>query len=197
MKKSALIVLAVIFASATFAQNSYKKPSSLAIHFSLVDYKSGSDVRNNSLSTVINNKQFFKAKRMDPGLSISYLEGFTDNIDFVGTLTGAFVKHPTSKAVINLDGNDYLLLEAAATANFKLFTDNYAVVPFITAGVGASKWKGYYSAFVPVGLGLQVKITDGTFMLLNSQYRIAATENSAYHFYHSVGFSSPLNSKKK
>lgn len=196
MKKSALIVLAVIFASATFAQNGYKKLPSLAIHFSLIDYKSGFDVRNNSLSTVINNKQFFKTKRMDPGLSISYLEGFTDNIDFVGTLTGAFVKHPTSKAVINLDGNDYLLLEAAATANFKLFTDNYTVVPFITAGVGASKWKGYFSAFVPVGLGLQVKITDGTFMLLNSQYRIAATENSAYHFYHSVGFASALRARK-
>jgi OmpA-OmpF porin, OOP family len=197
MKKSALLVLAIIVATASIAQTGNKKRPSLAVHFSFIDYKSGFDVRNNSLTTVINNKQFFKFKRMDPGLSLSYLEGFTDNIDFVGTLTGSFVKHPTSRAVQNPSGSDHLLLELAATANFKLLPDNYILVPFFTAGVGASEWAGYYSAFIPVGVGLQLKITDGTFMLLNSQYRMAATENSAYHFYHGVGFASAVSKKKE
>jgi OmpA-OmpF porin, OOP family len=195
MKKSILLVLAIIVTAASFAQSDVKKRPSLAIHFSMIDYKSGFDVRNNSLTTVINNKQLLKFKRMDPALSISYLEGFTDNIDFVGTLTGGFVKHPTSVAVSNLDGNDHLLLELAGTANFKLLTDNYTVSPFFTLGVGASKWKGYFGAFAPIGVGVQVRIADGTFMLLNSQYRIALSENSAYHFYHSVGFASALGKK--
>jgi OmpA-OmpF porin, OOP family len=197
MKKSVLLVLAIIITAVSFAQTNIKKSPSLAVHFSFIDYKSGTDVRNNSLTTVINNKQFFKFKRMDPALSISYLDGFTDNIDFVATITGAFVKHPTSTSVTNADGNDHLLLEGAATANFKLLTDNYTVSPFITIGVGASKWKGYYSAFAPLGVGLQVRVADGTFMLLNSQYRVALSENSAYHFYHSVGFASAVGSRKE
>jgi OmpA-OmpF porin, OOP family len=196
MKKSVLLVLAIIVTAVSFAQTDVKKRPSLAVHFSFIDYKSGTDVRNNSLTTVINNKQFFKFKRMDPALSLSYIDGFTDHIDFVGTLTGAFVKHPTSTAVSNADGNDHLLLEAAATANFKLLNDNYTVVPFFTIGAGASKWKDYYSAFAPLGLGLQVKVADGTFMLLNSQYRVALSENSAYHFYHAVGFASAVGARK-
>jgi hypothetical protein len=197
MKKNILLVFAIIITAASFAQSDVKKRPSLAVHFSMVDYKSGFDVRNNSLTTVINNKQFFKFKRMDPSLSLSYIDGFTNNIDFVGTLTGGFVKHPLVGAVSNLDGNDYLLLEAAATANFKLLNDNYTVSPFFTLGAGASKWKEYYSAFAPIGVGVQVRIAEGTFMLLNSQYRVALTENAAYHFYHSVGFASALSSKKE
>jgi OmpA-OmpF porin, OOP family len=197
MKKSFLLALAIVITSISIAQTNYKKQPSLAIHFGLFDYKSGFDVRNNSLTTVINNKQFFKPKRMDPALSLSYLEGFTETIDFVGTLSGSFLKHPTSDAVTNADGNDHLLLEAAATANFKLLTDKYIVSPFITLGLGASKWQDYYAAFAPIGLGLQVKVADGTFMLLNSQYRIPVSEKSAYHFYHSLGFASSIATRKE
>jgi OmpA-OmpF porin, OOP family len=197
MKKSVLLALVALITVSAFAQSGLKKRPSLAIHFGLTDYKSGFDVRNNSLSTVINNKQLFKFNRMDPGLSISYLEGLTDYVDLAGTLTGTFVKHPTSDAVKNFNGNDELLLEAAATANLKLLPDNYAVSPFLTLGVGASKWKGYYSAFAPIGVGLQVRVAEGTFMLLNNQYRVALTENAAYHFYHSIGFASALNPAKE
>ena len=196
MKKSIFFVLAIIAATVAFAQTDNKKRPSLAIHFSLIDYKSAMDVRTKSLDRVINDKQFLKFKRMDPALSISYLEGFTNKIDIAATLTGAFVKHPTSEAVSNNDGNDHFLLEAAATANFKLLSDNYFFTPFLTLGVGASKWKGYFSAFTPVGVGLQFKIADGTFFLVNSQYRIPVTENAAYHFYHSIGFASAIVAKK-
>ena len=197
MKKSVLMAMTLVAFATSFAQSDVKKTPSLAIHFSLIDYKGAADLRGNSLASVIESNNLFTVKRMDPALSISYLEGFTDNIDFVATLTGAFVKHPTSDAVKNPSGNDQFLLEAAATANFKLLTDNYVVSPFLTVGVGASKWSGYFSAFVPIGVGLQVKIADGTFMMLNSQYRVAATENSAYHLYHSIGFASSIAPRKQ
>ncbi|MCY7291021.1 MAG: OmpA family protein [Ferruginibacter sp.] len=196
MKKSMFLVLAIIVTAVAFAQTDNKKRPSLAIHFSMIDYKSAADVRTKSIDRVINEKQFFKFKRMDPALSISYLEGFTDHIDFAATLTGSFLKHPIVGDVENASGNDALLLEAAATANVKLLTDDYFFVPFITLGIGASRWKDYYSAFAPVGVGLQFKIADGVFLLANSQYRIPVTENAAYHFYHSIGFASALTAKK-
>jgi OmpA-OmpF porin, OOP family len=195
MKKIAFYLIATLCVATTFAQAGKKLPS-LAIHYAFTDYKSGYDVRNNSLTTVINNKQFFKARRMDPGLAISYMEGFTPNIDFAGTLTGTFLSHPTTSSLDNSTNSDKLLLELAGTANFKLLTDNYYVVPYVSLGVGASKWSGYYGAFIPVGLGLQGRLGENTFVHLNSQYRIAATENSAYHFYHSIGIASAIAGAK-
>ena len=197
MKRNIFLLLAIFTCATTLAQSDYKKRPSLAIHFSLIDYKSAVDVRTKSLERVINEKNLFKFKRMDPALSISYLEGFTEHIDFAATLTGAFVKHPVSDVVKNPGGNDKFLFEGAVTANIKLLTDQYIFTPFLSLGIGASQWSGYYSAFTPVGLGVQLKVADGTFMLLNSQYRIPVTENGAYHFYHSVGFASAIADKKQ
>ena len=196
MKKIIFLVSAMILTAVSFAQSDYIKRPSLGVHFGLIDYKSAADVRANSLTKVINDRQFFKFRRMDPALSFSYLQGFTNHIDFAGTVSGSFLKYPVSDAVTNPDGNDHLLLEAAATANFKLLSDKYIFTPFLTVGIGASEWRNYYSAFVPVGLGVQLKVFDGTFLLLNSQYRIPVTENSAYHFYHSLGFAGAITKKK-
>jgi OmpA-OmpF porin, OOP family len=195
MKKIVLLALVTIVTMASFAQTSAKKQPSIGIHFGMFDYKTAQDIRSSSLTTVINNKASFKFKQMDPALAISYLQGLSDNVDFVGTLSGSFLKYPTSVAVSNPSGNDALLLELAGTANFKLLTDNYTVVPFLTVGIGASKWSSYYSAFAPLGAGIQVKVADGTFMLLNSQYRVPVSEKSAYHFYHSIGFASQVGTK--
>ena len=197
MKKLFLFTIAIVTITISFAQLSNKKLPSVAVHYGFIDYLGAADIRATSLTATINSKQLFKVRRMNPTLSISYLEGFTDNVDFAGTLSASYLKYPTSAVVLNPSGNDALLLEAAATANFKLLTDNYSISPFITIGVGASTWNGYFSAFAPVGLGIQTKIVEGTFMILNSQYRVAVSEKSAYHFYHSLGFASSVGERKK
>lgn len=197
MKKIAFLVAATLIAVTTFAQTSAKKLPSLAIHYAFTDYKSGFDVRNSSLVTVLNNGNLYKARRMDPGLAISYMEGFTPHIDFAGTLTGTFLSHPTTGGFTNTSGTDALLLEFAATANFKLLTDNYFLTPYITLGVGASKWSSYYAAFIPIGLGLQSNLGGNTFVFANTQYRVAATENASYHFYHSIGVGSAILKAKE
>ncbi len=197
MKKIAFLVAASLIAVTSFAQTSAKKLPTLAIHYAFTDYKSGADVRKNSLNTVLIDGNLYRARRMDPGLAISYMEGFTPNIDFAGTLTGTFVNHPTTAGLSNATGKDDLLLEFAATANFKLLTDNYFLSPYITLGVGASKWGGYYGAFLPIGLGLQGNLGGNTFVFANTQYRVAATENAAYHFYHSIGVGSAIMKAKE
>jgi outer membrane protein OmpA-like peptidoglycan-associated protein len=132
---------------------------------------------------------------MYAGIAVSYLQGLNNNLDFVGTLSGSFVNYPiTGKTISN---NPSLLLEGAATVNLKLLSDNYYINPFITAGVGASKYKGYYGAFMPFGLGVQVKLADEIFLLWNSQYRVPITENASYHFYHSIGVAANLTKKKE
>ena len=139
-------------------------------------------------------KQYGKIDRLKPGLAVSYLQGLTNHIDFAATLSGSFVDYPVPN--VGTSGNDNFLLELAATANFKLLSDKHFFTPFLTAGAGASKYKGYYGAFIPLGVGLQFNIFDNTFILINSQYRVEATENVSNHLYHSFGVAGTLSDRK-
>jgi OmpA-OmpF porin, OOP family len=186
MKKFLLATFALMICATMMAQESYKKAPSLGVHFILNDFETASDIRTFNLAKVLRDKEWSKITRMTGGMALSFTQGFSEHIDFNAALAASFVNYPVPNKVN--DGQQRLLLELAATANLKLLTDQYWVNPFITAGIGASKYSGYYAAFAPVGLGIQVKMVEGTYALLNSQYRIPVTDNAAYHFYHSIGF---------
>ena len=186
MKKSMLSVIALLVCICSFGQDNNIKRPYLGLHFALTDFQSATDIRANGLAAVIRDKQLFKSKRMNPGLGLTYIQGVGQHLDFMGTLTGSILNYPVPNKVS--DGSKKLLLEATAGVNMKLLTDKYIVVPYLSAGVGASKYRGYYAAIVPVGAGLQFKLSPDAFILLNTQYRIPVSENAAYHFYHSLGF---------
>lgn len=194
MKKLLMFFMAIALVSSSFAQNDYKKKPAIGVHFVLNDFQTASDVRSLGLANVIKSKQWHKTKRMAAGLAISYLQGWGSHVDFVGTLSGSFVDYPVPGKALR--GSDDLLLEGAAMAHVKLLSDKYTLVPFLSGGLGASKYKGYYGAFLPVGLGLQFNVFDEAFVLLNSQYRVGISENTAYHFYHSIGVAGNIGKKK-
>ncbi len=195
MKKILFVFFALGLFATSFGQGEYKKRPSLGINFFLNDFSTAANLRTAGLTSVLKSKEWRKGKNMTAGIALSYMQGINNNLDFVGTLSGSFVKYPVPGKTLAVDPS--LLLEGAATVNLKLFTDKYCVVPYISAGLGASKYKGYYGAFLPVGVGLQVKVVDETFILIGSQYRISITENAAYHLYHSVGVATNLTRKKE
>jgi len=187
MKKYILSMMALVACTISYGQKDYKKAPSLSIAFILDDFKSAGEIKTSSLSTLLRNNQWHKVNRMNPGISAGYIQGISSHVDFAATLAGVYTAYPVPNKIITRQKQN-LLLEAAATANVKLLTDKYIVNPFLTAGIGASKYKGYYSAFLPLGLGLQFKLTDEIFVIVNSQYRVPVSENAAEHFYHSFGF---------
>jgi len=78
-----------------------------------------------------------------------------------------------------------------------MFSNQYWVSPYLQLGVGISKFQGYWGAFIPAGVGLQVNLFDEAFLLINSQYRVPVTENTAnYHFFHSIGLAGIIGKKK-
>ena len=194
MKKILLSFLAIGLLITGFGQNDYKKRPALGVSFVLNDFKTAASIRATSLSNVLRTKQYKQTKDMAAGLAISYLKGLTNNIDFEGAISGSFLDYPVPGKALTSQSN--LLLEAVTTANIKLTSDQYWISPYITAGLGASKYKGYYAAFVPAGLGLQVNLFDEAFLLLNTQYRIPITENATYHFYHSFGIAGNIGKVK-
>jgi OmpA-OmpF porin, OOP family len=131
---------------------------------------------------------------MTAGIGINYFQGLNNNLDFASSLSGSFLNYPNTKTPTT---DPELLLEGVAALNLKLLSDKYIINPFLTAGVGASKFGGYYAAFMPFGAGLQVKVVDEVFLIVSSQYRVPVTENASYHFFHSVGVAANLFKKKE
>ncbi|MGG9971782.1 OmpA family protein [Ferruginibacter sp. SUN002] len=194
MKKIMLSFAAFVLCINTFAQNEYKKPASIGVHFFYDDFQTASEIRATSLSEVLKDNEWSKTSRMAPGFAVSYIKGLSDHADLATTLSGSFLDYPIPNKSSFV--TKHLLLELAATANLKLTSDKYWVSPFLTLGVGASKYKDFYGAFIPAGVGIQVNLFDNAYVLLNSQYRMPVTENVAYHFYHSFGIAGPLYEAK-
>ncbi len=198
MKKILALVFAMyclITASLSQTKGTIRQPS-LGINFSLTDFATAQRIRNTSLSSVLRDKQWAKFREMSPGFGVTYAKGLVPWIDFAATLNGTFLDYPfRNKPAL---GGNYFLLEADASAQFKLLTEDYWVIPYASVGVGASEYKSYYGAFIPMGLGLRINLFDEAGINISSQYRVpVSNETSNYHFLHSIGFYGLLGEKKE
>ncbi len=195
MKNISLVLLTVMLCYSGYAQNDYRKPASFGFSFFYNDFKAGTDIRRNGLGNLLRSNQFLKTKRMNTGISVNYLKGLTNKIDFTssfGLSDGQFAEDNQT-----LKGQYGSMMEATAGLNFKLLTDQYFLVPFLTAGVGIERYKGgYFGATAPLGVGAQFNISDDLFLLLNSQYRAGITEVSSNHFYHGFTIAARVGPKR-
>jgi outer membrane protein OmpA-like peptidoglycan-associated protein len=196
MKKIALLFVSAAIAVTTFGQTTnLKKLPTLGIGFNLKDFKTAQLINDKSLSDVLLNKSYSKINDMAPGLNVSYYQGLTNNIDFMATLGATFTDY-TYKGKTYGSGSNFLL-DLDAHLNFKLLTDNYFVVPYITAGLGASMYRGtYFMANGITGLGLQFKLGEGSFIFLQSTYKYHVSELSKENLNYSLTFASPLVDRK-
>ena len=190
----AIIALLFLQSTALAQDEDYRQDPALSIHFFLIDFETATKIRNSSLSSVLAKKEFGETKEMSPGLAIGYSQGLSNHFDFAVSLAGSFVDYPRRN--IPEFEEDNFLMEADASFRGKLFSNKYWFTPYLQAGVGVSKYKGYYGAFIPLGVGVQVNFFDEAFLLINSQYRVPATESTNYHFYHSIGLAGTIGKRK-
>ena len=197
MKKLLLILLlAQGFLQVSFAQdNDYIKRPALGVNFFFNDFNGAGYIKTFGLNRAIRDKQIGQFKNMAPGLAVNYLNGISKHLDLSVGLAGSFLDYPISGK--SPFGNDNLLLEGDVTVNAKMLTDKYWFTPYVTAGLGASKYKGYYGAIVPVGVGVQVNFYDEAFLFINAQHRFGITENTSNHLYYSIGVAGNIGVKKE
>lgn len=185
---AALILLCLILNNSS-AQDKPIRPRALGVSFLMNDFTTAQRIRGGSLSQVFRDKSWSKFKEMSPGLGLTYFKGLTPYIDFAGTLDASFVSYPLRNNKTQ-NSNDALLLEGDVSANFKMFDESYWVTPYVSAGVGASQYRGYYAAFVPLGIGIKLNLFDEASVFVASQYRIPVSyETGNYHFMYSFGIS--------
>lgn len=173
----------------------WKKSPSLGINFVLNDFTTANRIKNNSLGGVLKDKDWAQFNEMAYGLSLQYMEGLTNHVDFSSSLSGSFLKYPFSNKAT--PSNDALLVDLDATLHLKLLTDKYCVVPYANVGVGVSAYKfSTYAAYFPVGLGFQFNLgKQDAFFFTQADYKTAVTNSGTNHFTYSLGFSAPLTSK--
>ncbi|MBX3242534.1 MAG: OmpA family protein [Chitinophagaceae bacterium] len=201
MRKPLLLLLAVSAFQFVFAQENgvkyeYKKKPAVGFAFTFHDFQTAADLKSTSLNQVLKDKQWYKTGRMSPGLALSYFQGLTNHLDFMARLGGTFISYPVPDKPQT--GSDKLLAELDANINAKLLSDKYWVSPYLTAGIGGSQWNGYWGAYVPLGVGLQINLLDQAYININAQYRAAVTSSTAAnHLFYSFGVAGSLFEKKE
>jgi OmpA-OmpF porin, OOP family len=199
MKKFLAIVLTSFLGLGAFAQfnKDFVKRPTISIGFTLQDFTTAESIKQSGLGNTLSGSDWKKTRNMSPGIAIGYHKGLFNNLDYTFRLAGAFLNYPN--AVVNpllSSSQDRLLLEADASAQLKLLSDKYWISPYINAGIGASKWKSSYGAFVPLGVGLQINIYDESFIFINNQYRQSITENTSNHMWYSLGIAGNIGKPK-
>ena len=188
-----LIALSLICTTSLAHNKDEKKAPVLAVNFLLNDFTTAQRLENHSLAGVLKDKNWAQFSEMSYGLSVQYLQGITNHVDFSGTLGGSFVKYPFPNKP--MASSDALLVELDAAVNLKLLTDKYTFVPYAVAGVGASMYMGsHFAAHIPVGMGFQINLgKQDAFLFTQGLYKMRVTSQSANHFSYSIGFAAPLN----
>lgn len=196
MKKILFALFALyLLIPASYGQDDEIRPKALGISFFMNDFVTPSRIRSTSLSAVLSNKQMAKFKEMSPGLAIHYFKGIRKHMDFAASLGGSYVRYPMPNKTFP---SDNLLLEANATVNLKMVSEKFWVQPYIIAGVGAHKYRSYYGAFMPLGLGVKVNFFDEAHFFVTSTYRVPVTiETANYHLQHNIGVAGRIGKKKE
>ncbi|MCX6222531.1 MAG: OmpA family protein [Bacteroidia bacterium] len=189
-----LCLLSCLALQLSAQENEEKKAATLVFHFFYNDFKTAQQIRTSSLKNVLDNHLWSKFGQMQMGFGFNYLKGITTKIDAVATLDGSSTDYLYKDGTTH--GSSALLLDANAGVNLKLLTDRHKVVPYLSAGLGASLYNGKSGFYLPLGAGIQFNLFNEAFVLTNVQYRNALTSAVNNHFQYSIGVGASLGKKK-
>jgi len=186
MKKIILMLLVSVSSLTVIGQDTASiKPASIAFKVGLFNFKK-TPLTENASQTVIQG-------------GVQYFKGITQHLDLMVNLDFANLKYPFyTSSKLGIAKNNEMYTAFDASLNYKLLTDENKLVPYLSAGLGvASINNAYYTAYAPVGLGLQIKAKQGSFINILSTYRAEASAFTKMHYNHSISYSLPLKLREK
>jgi hypothetical protein len=197
MKKSLVSVFSLFLFAYGYAQNNqqYIRPSSIGFSFVFYDFVTPQRIKNSSLATVVREKQTATFKEMGAGIAFSYFKGLHNKLDLAGTLTLASADYTIANSYNQVETD--LLLQADVAAQFKMLPDKYFFSPYVTAGLGANKYDGYFGAFMPVGLGFKINVFEEAAIFVNAKYHVPVTDETIPgHFVYGFGIAGIVGKKR-
>ncbi len=196
MKRIIFIIFITCFTLRLFAQvDTGKKPPTLVFHVFYDDFKTAHLIHTTSIIHVLSNNLWGNISDTQMGFGFNYLQGIKSKIDFVATLDGSYTDYLYRNNTYN--GSSEFLLDASAGLNVKLLDDHHPVVPYLSAGMGFSAYKGSTGFYIPVAAGLQFNIFNEAFVFTNMAYKRGLTSFVTNYIQYSIGIGTNIGKKKK
>ncbi len=194
-KKYILTVAFYFLLESGIAAQKNEQPPFIGISFVLIDFTTPDRIAGSSLQQVIRNGEWAGINEMAPGFSVSYIKNLRHKMNLAATLTGAFGNAALPEMV---DNNPAFLLQADATLHFRVLSDKHLMTPYLLGGVGASKLKGYYGAYMPVGGGFRVNFFNEAAFFIQAKYHVPVTTATVRaHFIYGIGIAGIIGKRNE
>ena len=196
MKKLLFSLFALGFIFSAQAQTSMggKKKTSIAIRFNALDFGTGEKVQNGTIGSVLNAKQWGQYASTTKSLGVNYTSQYTDQVDIYSNLDVAIARTPLYAPNALRRSNEDIMASVETGVNIKMFIGDYRVNPYVTAGLGIRTFAFRdYSAYAPVGLGLQIKTCKGSNLNLTTTYSTKMSKSFIPSYNYGISYSFLLN----
>jgi len=192
MKKLLFSLIALGFIFSAQAQYSIggKKKSSIAIRFNALDFGTATQVQNGSIGSVLNAKKWGQYASTTKLFGANYTSQLTDQVDLFSNLDFAVTRKPLNTINAVTVSNENLLSSIETGVNIKMFKGDYRVNPYVSAGLGVRAFAfTNFSAYAPVGLGLQIRICKGSNLNITTTYSTKMSKSFVPSYNYGVSYS--------
>ena len=188
MSKKVIGVTFILFASLLSNAQDQKvnknKPASIALKASILNFKKTPQTEGLTVST--------------PSVGVQFFKGVAPKFDAIVNLDFGSLKYPyyvSSKQPKATTNSIYAAIDTRV--HIKLATDDKAMVPYAILGLGFAKDASNFTGYAPMGLGVQFKAKQGSFLNVFGTHNAEASKLTKMHTNFGVSYSFPLKLKEK
>jgi len=195
MKKLLFSLIALGLIISAQAQTSMGgKKKSIAVRFNALDFGTGEKVQNGTIGSVLNSKQWGQYASTTKSLGVNYTSQYTDQVDIFANFDLGIVRKPLYAPNALRRSNEDVMTSFESGVNIKMFKGDFRVNPYVTAGLGIRSFAFRdYSAYAPVGLGLQIKTCKGSNLNITTTYSTKMSKSFVPSYNYGVSYSFLLN----
>ena len=179
-----IILFASLFSNAQDQKVNKNKPASIALKASILNFKKTPLTEGLTVST--------------PAVGLQFFKGITPRLDAVVNMDISSLKYPYYVSLKEPKATSNSVYAALDTrVHLKLGNDNKSLLPYAILGLGVAKDAANFTAYAPMGLGLQFKAKQGSFLNIFGTHNAEATKLTKMHMNYGVSYSFPLKLKEK
>ena len=178
------ILFASLFSNAQDQKVNKNKPASIALKASILNFKKTPQTEGLTVST--------------PAVGVQFFKGIAPKFDAVVNLDISSLKYPyyvSSKQPKATTNAMYAAIDTRV--HIKLTTDDKAIVPYAILGLGLAKDATNFTGYAPMGLGVQFKAKQGSFLHVFGTHNAEASKLTKMHTNFGISYSFPLKLKEK
>jgi len=188
-----LIALGLIISAQAQDGVGGKKKTSIALRFNALDFGTAKRVQNGSIGSVLNEKKWGQLADATNTFGLNYTSQFANQVDVYTNLDIAITRKPDYAPSAFVSSTEYFYASFESGVNVKMFKGDYPVNPFVSAGLGIRSYAlRNYSAYAPVGLGLQIKSFKGSNLNILFNYTTKMSKSHTPSYNYGISYSFPL-----